>query len=243
MAILRVSMFDGNDSEKSRPERRSRPPRVSERPGAGSGGSGRRPWFLVAALIMTWLVGMYGMSSGCDTVAYLRAGAVPSEDSVIDQARQAGDKIDAFRILATGARRQAIAEAHARALPLGIGQALLSLVLVVASALALAGRPYGQRLLTQALLANVIFAIAAYALLRDMRASYVATLTRTAGELDTIDPRMLALKARVWEAVIIGVRDIGTLVLAMIALRTKRARAFFDAASRVSEDEVEDDEP
>lgn len=216
-------------------------------PHDGEGRRSLRPWFLVASLVVTWLVGMQGMTGGCHTVAYLRGGSIPDASLSVEAARQAPNQAQAFKILSADAEARAIAETRERTFPLAVAAILLSGLLVLGSALGLAGRPGAPRLLGQALVANIALAVVDYALTSHTRALYLDELTSSARELAAatstfIRPESFATKGRILLGMRLIVFDIGALVVAFGALFTKRSRAFFDVAARTAAERRVDDE-
>lgn len=203
---------------------------------------GLRPWFLVASLILTWLVGMQGMTAGCHWVSFLRGGSVPDTSVAVEEARNAPNETRQFQILSDNAEAQAIAETRERAFPLAVAGILLSGLLVVGSALALAGRPGSPRLLIQALVANATLAVVGFALSSHMRSLYVSGLADSARELAFVRPETFAMRARVavWARFLIF--DVGAMVMAGAALFTRRSKAFYELAARAAAERRIDDE-
>ena len=208
----------------------SRFPPSSDRP--------RPPWFLLAAMVMTWFIGMYGVSAGCETVAYLRAGNMPEAVSATTQAKD-------VRELISVSKRRAIAEARERTLPLAVGEALLSLVLVVGSVLAMAGRKGGRSFVTQALVANAAFLVVDYALTRNVRGTYIAEVAQAGPELfSRKQDHTASLDQLLWwsERIKLVLLDLGSLGIAFIAVRATRSRAYFEAAIRAQEQAATDND-
>lgn len=192
-------------------------------------GSGKRlrPWFLIAALLATLVMGLRGASNGCGTVAYLRAGAMPDESTALDEANR--DPSRGFWVLDETAQLRAIAETRKVMFPLGVAEAILSMLLVIASAGVLAGRPGSPRFAKQVFAASAALSIATFALTYPMQAKYVESLKRTTSSMELpkwtsyvlpIAPYKGLIRALAFQLVPLG--------LAALALRSARSRAFFD---------------
>src|SRR5687767_2461782 len=112
-----------------------------------------RPWYLVAAMALTWFIGFFGFWSGCTSIEVLRSGSVP-EPAVVAQATP-GSGDDAVAKMVTevreAARVRAMIELYDRTFPLSVARMLLGGLLLVTSAMAMAGRPGARSLALQAL--------------------------------------------------------------------------------------------
>ncbi len=189
-------------------------------------------------MVMTWFIGMYGVTAGFDTAAYLRAGTMPETVAIT------GAPDDAREFIRVEHQR-AVAEARARTMPLAVAQALLALVLVGASVMAIAGRRTAASWITQALVANAVFSVVEYVLTRSVRAQYIDAVARAGPLLFAHRQEPLgALTPVLWwsERLKLVVFDLGSLGLALAAVRAKRARAYFEASRRVEEQTVEPDD-
>lgn len=201
-----------------------------------------RPWFLVAALLLTWLVGMHGMRTGCQTAAYLKNGAIPDTSEAVEDAREADNPARAFDLLSASAEAGALAETRERTLPLAVARLLLSTLLVAATALALVGRRGAPRLLGQALIAMIAFAVIEYALTKDTRAIYLRTLATSAAELGAGQAQGFVIKARLLLSMKLVLIDVGAMVLTGMALLSRRSRTFFDVTARAAEQRVDEED-
>lgn len=200
-----------------------------------------RPWFLVAALLATLLVGLRGASNGCGTVAYLRAGAMPDEAAAIDEATR--DRGRGLWILDEAAQLRSIAEARRVTFPIGVAEALLSMLLIAASAGVLVGRPGSPRLARQALLAYAAFAIASFAITYPMNANYVESIRRMTAALELPRWTTYVLPVTPYRGLIrLFAVQLIPLGLAALAMRSSRSRAFFDQAQSVEERAVDDED-
>ncbi|MFO0618156.1 MAG: hypothetical protein U0414_36525 [Polyangiaceae bacterium] len=200
-----------------------------------------RPWFLVAAMLVTLLVGLRGASNGCGTVAYLRAGAMPDEAAALDEA--ARDPGHALLILDESAQLRALAEARRVTFPLGVAEAIVSALLILMSAGVLVGRPGAPRLARQVLAVAAALSIATFVLTYPMQAQYVESLRRTAAQAEL--PRWASwfLPMTPYKALIrMLALQLVPLGLAALALRAERSRAFFEEARVVDERPIDDED-
>lgn len=218
---------------------RSRPPRPGE-------AARRRPWFLLAALIVTWVAGASGATTGCTTIMFLREGTVVDVGAVAAEAAENEQATQAVATLIAAARMQATAELSHRTFPLNVAKMLLGVLLVIASGMAMAGRPNSRKLAMQAVAATVVLAIAEYALTYPIRAAWVDAVARAAGSLRLPPAEREALANRdlcFWvERVRFGVLDVGVLSAAFAVLRHPRSVAFFDAMAQLYERQREEEE-
>lgn len=187
---------------------------------------------------MTWFIGMYGVTAGFDTAAYLRQGTMPEYVPLTGQADDAHQFVHV-------ARQRAIAEERQRTLPLAIAKLLLSLLLVAASVMAIAGRKGGASLVTQALLANMALAVVDYALTKNVRAQYIEAVVRAGPALFANRPQHdVPFTSVLWwtERIKLVVFDLGTASLALAAVHAKRSKGYFEASSRIEEEKIEPDD-
>jgi len=209
----------------------TRPPSISP---AGASPRSLRPWYLVAAMVMTWFIGVQSMNAGCDTVRQVRNGAVIEVAAATEAAR----KEDPRQLILTvhdAARAKAAIEMRQVTFPLGVAKLLLAGLLVIASGLAMAGRPGARSLALQALVANVALSVVAYALTRDMRAQWIDAVARAGAALPQVEEteaRLLDPHVLWWfERTRLVVLDIGAMLLAAIALTSRRSASFFAAVA------------
>lgn len=220
-----------------------------------------RPWFLVAAMILSWLIGVQGVTNGCGTVAYLREGSMPDEVAALEAAKAKADPVEGAVEFTGAANMRAIAEARRVMMPISVGRVLLSLLLVASSAMVLAGRRGARSFALQVLAANALFAVAAYALTMDMRQGWISAAVRGSGEIAEAsgaaaaasgEPTMVPVFLQwlrtpafwYWAARFkVVVLEVGVLGLAALAVSSKRTRAFLDAVARAEERLEREDEP
>lgn len=127
-----------------------------------------RPWYLVVAMCITWVIGVFGATSGCSELGYLR-GSQDMPDEISRGVEEADHPIWRMELVRQRARLEALADLHERAFPLGAAQLLLSILLVIVSGSALAGRRGARSLAIQAITANVALSILTFALLEPVR--------------------------------------------------------------------------
>jgi hypothetical protein len=209
----------------------TRPPSISP---AGASPRSLRPWYLVAAMVMTWFLGVQSMSAGCTTLRQVRDGGAV-EVAAATEAAQKDDPHQLILIVYDAARTKAAIEMRQITFPLGVAKLLLAGLLVIASGLAMAGRPGARSLALQALVANVALSIVAYVLTRDVRAHWIDAVARAGATLPQVEPREAQLldPRFIWwlERTRLVVLDIGAMLLAAIALTSRRSASFFAAVA------------
>ncbi|NUP05160.1 MAG: hypothetical protein HOW73_03765 [Polyangiaceae bacterium] len=220
---------------------------------AGSSSNGERlrslrPWFLVAAMILTWLAGVNGTMNGCHTVSFLRQGSVPESSAVLEQAK--ADETQGLMLVQRAAEHRAYADAPKRMMPLSIAQVLLSLLLVIVSAMVLAGRPGSRSLALQVIAANTLFVIVQYALTQPIREAWINAVAYDTRQLPFNESGLqlpffdVRTPAFWWLCTRLGLAlHLGVLGAAGAALASPRTRAFMDAVARAEERLEREDEP
>lgn len=188
-----------------------------------------RPWFLIGTLAFLWFTGMFGTMAGCGTVSFLREGSIPSEPA-IQEVVHAND----LNRIARTAELRSVAELKSRTFPLGVGKLLLSGLLVVASAGAIAGRRGARPLLVQAIVANLLFVGLEWALLPELRAHQAQALNAasphiTGPEGETLRAQLAFMKSS--PLVYLGI-EIAVFVAGLAAVMSIRGRGFFEALDR-----------
>lgn len=192
-----------------------------------------RPWYLVAAMIATWVLGVFNASGGCQVIRYLRGA---------DDLAQSADTAEASTPLARTRRvvestsLQAISKHHRVVFPLSAAKLILGLVLLIASGRALVGRPRSRRLMLQVIAASAVLEVAEFILMAPVRdAVAVAVATDIVeNQPDAYQWMTRAEAASLFESVARWserVRFGGTLVLvyggAAWALTRERSKAFY----------------
>lgn len=185
----------------------------------------RRPIYLVIALLLVWLVGLFGATEGCQTIDVLhRPDAIRLENSRINDseiARRREALIDTVL-----AFRKTVA-------PLAVGQLLLGTVLTLSAGLTLLGRGQARRLVLQAIVVYSLFLPIDYLVRQPMRAvainaiadglTFPTMVGAPSGEIG--DQRVIF-----WWAYrgALGIQLV-ILTMGLFAMTRPRVRAFFEA--------------
>jgi hypothetical protein len=193
-----------------------------------------RPFYLVAALLLTWFVGVHGLNTGFSYASFLRSGTLPDLSAAAKNAGAMAGVLEAAGVEALKAML-----AHGRVtFPLAVAEVILSGLLVVASGLALGGRRGSRSLALQAIVANALLAILEYLITPGVRAGYtegwihaVATLSVTPEERDILTNVGLLQ----WGFRLRLGFYLGALALGALALTRERAKSFFEAVARAAE--------
>lgn len=203
-----------------------------------------RPWYLVLAMVLTWLVGVSGLMSGCSTVMVLQQDSIADISTELEKQGSPGP-VQTVWVAIYSAQFKATIEAHAVTFPLNAAKLLLSGLLVVASVLAMGGRPGARPLALQALAANAVLAAIDYALTRSVRASWIEAASRVGDMMprpfeNTKDLeaqgallRLITSRHFWWwfERIRLMVIDLGIFGFAAFALTRQRTKVFFDAVA------------
>jgi hypothetical protein len=187
-------------------------------------------------MVLTWCVGVRGLMAGCSSVAYLRGSTVPDIATARRNAEVAGD-VPEFVALFTAATLEAMHGIERIMLPLSLAQALLAVVLVIASGLTMGSRPGARRLAIQALAANALLTVVTYVLTRNVRATAIDAVVNAAQTLSPDLPQRAMFSTPEtlwWFGRIIVAGEIGTLALAAFALTRARTKTYFDAVARAA---------
>lgn len=201
-----------------------------------------RPWYLVLAMCVTWVVGVFGATSGCSNLSYLRGS------HQLPTALQDADDPEAHpwirsSIVRERARLQSLAEKHREAFPLAVAQLLLFSLLVLASGAALAGRRNARQLVLQVLAANAVLAGVEWVLMDGVREAMAQAVA-----LDTVEHGQGALpdmgseesiemyrSIHLWlERLRFAMLELGVFGGAAYALTRERTKQFFDAVATAS---------
>jgi hypothetical protein len=195
-----------------------------------------RPWYLVAAMVLTWFTGVHGLTTGCANAVFLRDGTLPDLATAAKNAKGAWNLAD---VLALKEATELLAmQASARvSFPLAVAAVLLSGLLIVASGLAMGGRPGARALALQALAANAALLLVTYALTRSVRAAWIAAVLRTAEAIPEGAPTLLYLPSILrWGLLIkLAIFDLGPLLVGALALTRARTKTYFEDAARAAE--------
>ena len=198
-------------------------------PASQSGKPGLRPRYLVGAMIVTWFVGVQGLTMGLHDASYLRHGSSLVTDAATRSPREAAEV----------ARLKALGEMADIAFPLAAAQILLSGLLVVSSGLAMGGRRGARSLALQAIGAHLAFAAVDYVLTQRVRGAVFDAYARAVAETtDLRDP--LAFLGFWRERILFILFHGATMAVGAFALTRERTKAFFAAVARATERAEED---
>lgn len=198
----------------------------------------KRPWFLLATLIITWVLGAAGFVDGCNTLAFYRADHVEetafTETIDNDELRESANE-------AAGAYIATMHEERNRAFPIAIATLLLGAAMVVVSARAMGGRGSARPLLMQLMVAQTAVAVASFVLTPRVRAASLALetslakaqLAKTAPDPSTEQDsvKLYERLARVRGPIFLGLRTAAT-GLILIALTRRRTLEFYTVVGR-----------
>lgn len=206
-----------------------------------------RPWFLVAAMLLVWLVGVQGVSMGCQSTMAMRSGVVVDEQTALDEARVDGDPSRLGYVM-QAARLRAMVEHRSVSFPLGVGRLVLSLVLVGAAATALSGRPGARNFAMQAIAVNAAFGAVDYVLSEPVRAAAIDAVVRVAGDLFREEEHAPFRSPSFWfwiERIRVAMIELGVAVVGFAALASPKTAAFFEAMESVrrAREAEREDEP
>lgn len=199
-------------------------------------------------MILAWLIGVQGLSEAFATLVYLREGNLPDVAALTSSLKDAAEPIEGLMALQAAAWMRALGEAGQLAFPLFAGRFLLSVLLVIASGMAMSGRPGARVLAMQALVANAALAILIFWLLRDARYAWVDSIMRVNEVLPTLPATAPPAEQEYWTRYLMNrdvwlwvprirliLFDVGALVLAAITLTSPHTKAFFEAVAAAQE--------
>jgi hypothetical protein len=210
-----------------------------------------RPWYLILAMISSWFIGVFGLSDAFAKVMFLRDNTLPDIPGIIREFRDETEPVSALVYLFDAAHLRALADITKVAFPLFIAKLILSVVLVITSAMAMSGRPGSRSFTIQTHLAYAALSVASFWLLRGPRYAAIDVLHNLQASLPIIFPSvppnaievcqtaftrpLLLLGAQIHLAIF----GVGGLLIGAIALMTPRTKAFFEAVAAAT-DETED---
>jgi hypothetical protein len=202
-------------------------------------------------MICTWLIGVLGLADSFAMMAFLRENNVPDITAII---RELGDEtkpLNALKYLYDAAYLHALSNSARIAFPLFVGKFILSVLLVITSAMAMSGRPGTRTVTIQAHLAHAALAAATFWLHRDARHAAIDVVQTVQPTLSTLFPSaprealevctiLFGKKSLLWNARIsVVVFGVGALLFGAFTLMTTRTKAFFEAVAATTED-IED---
>jgi hypothetical protein len=177
-------------------------------------------------------------------VLFLRDGSMPDDVAALEAARSNPDASAAVKEYLPTVQWRAVAEHRERTLPLAVGRTILSLLLVIASAMVLSGRSGARGFALQVLGANALFNICEYALTRPVRAQWIGAWANS--QLGVADPQLgawLTPAAWFWMSRLVAAVEVGIPTLALFAVLSKRSRTFLVAAADADARREREDEP
>jgi hypothetical protein len=198
---------------------------------------------LIAALVITSLMGFVGLNTSLLMAKYLRGGVgteILEATSQLNDLPNPMDRLLAIRELAV---MHAMAEMPRAAFGISVAHILLAGLLMLASGLAMSGRRGGRELALQAITALAAFHVLEYLLTMPVRTIAIEAVAR-AGELlpDSVQEKVWAASRSAWwwvERAALGTK-LAALGFAALALSRKRTLAFFEAAARAAESAEEE---
>lgn len=187
-----------------------------------------RPPYLVVALIVGWTFGIGGVMSGCELLRFYQEPdtSSPQVHETADEGL-AGYLAEQQRI-SKEASAKALELHHGRMVPLAAANVLLSALLIIACARALAAKRNAHHLALQAVAANILYAIVDYFVSAPVREAVITATTSQAlpGESQQLDPAQLA-SAVAWSVRLLSFTHVAVLGLVAYALTRPRVVAFF----------------
>lgn len=207
-----------------------------------------RPWYLLLAMIFSWLIGVLGLSDSFAKVLFLRENNLPDLQAIIRGLADEAEPVGALWYLYDAAYMRALGEAAKMAFPLSVGKLILSVLLVITSAMAMSGRPGSRMVTIQAHLAYAAISGAAYWLLRGARYAAIDVMVGVRPLLPELcpaePPRALEACAMLFDKpsllllsrLGVAVFGIGALLVGVLALTTTRTKAFFEAVAAATEE-------
>ncbi len=202
-----------------------------------------RPFYLVAAMVLLWILGVETLLQAGTTAMRLREGGF---DDVATIARSGGgDPQNLIVQILVTARLSVLATMPHLAFPLSVARALLASTLVLGSTMVLVGRPSSRNLALQALGANAAFAILEYVLLRHARGLWIDLAASAASIIQ--DPTLPASSSEYTRFIGYMIErgrlvlfELGIPFLAVLALTRPRTRTYFAEAAAAAESAEEE---
>ncbi|MET0592572.1 MAG: hypothetical protein ABW133_07730 [Polyangiaceae bacterium] len=188
----------------------------------------KRPIYLVIALLLVWMVGLFGATEGCQTIDVLHRP---------DTVRSALERMNDLDMVK---RQEALIEIVLRfrqiVTPLAVGQLLLGSLLTFTAGLTLLGRGQARKIVLQAMIVYALFLPLDYVVRRPMRAVAIDAIAdgitfpplEEGGQSpDPGDLRIVSWWA--YRSALAG--QLAVLALGLFAMTRPRVRAFFSAAA------------
>ena len=203
-------------------------------------------------MICSWFLGVLGLSDSFAKLMYLRENNVPDVNALVQGLPSEVEPLQALATLFESAYLRALCEAARVAFPLHAGKLILSVLLVITSAMAMSGRPNSRSLTVQAHLANAAIAVVMFWFLRDVRYAAIDVLQMVRPTLPTVfsshPPEVIQVAVTFYgKSSLLWGHRIGLVLfgvalplLGVWALSTQKTKAFFDAVAATATDDTED---
>jgi len=133
-----------------------------------------RPGYLVAALVVASMMGMGGLTNGCHVLQFYRQSTHPSPAADSRMSSEIAARVE----MVHQARVHALTTYSSRMIPLAAANAILSMLLIIAAAGALGGRPKSHALALQAVAANLAWTVVDYVLEHPLRGIIIDAASR-----------------------------------------------------------------
>ena len=188
----------------------------------------RRPVYLVIALLLVWMVGLFGATEGCQTI------------DVLHHPESVRVALERMNDVETSRRQEALIETVLRfrqiVTPLAVGQLLLGSLLTFTAGLTLLGRGQARKIALQAIVVYALFLPLDYVMRRPMRAVAIDAIADlvTFPPLEEGGPSLEASDRRLvywWVYRSALGAQLTILALGLFAMTRPRVRAFFRAAA------------
>lgn len=204
------------------------------------------PWYFVAAMVLSWLIGIRGLFEALSTLLFLRDARLPDVEVLLRELPASKEPMAALAQLSVLMWERMVGLDGAVWGPLAAARFVLFAFLVITAGMAMSGRPGSNRLVMQALLGNALFAVVSF---------WVSRQTRYAWADAMVSARLLVperhfpspnFEAMVWERMSSQkfwlwvqrfwpfVFDVGALLLSATTLLSAHTRGFFEAVERAS---------
>jgi hypothetical protein len=187
----------------------------------------KRPVYLVIALLLVWMVGLFGATEGCQTI------------DVLHHPESVRVALDRMNDAETSKRQEALIDTVLRfrqtVTPLAIGQLLLGSLLTFTAGLTLLGRGQARKVALQAIVVYALFLPLDYVMRRPMRAVAIDAIAEGVTfpplEEGGSSPEASDLRVVYWWAYrgALGAQ-LTILAIGLFAMTRPRVRAFFSAA-------------
>jgi len=199
-------------------------------------------------MISSWLIGVFGLSDSFAKVLFLRENNLPDLSGIIRGLGDESDPVTALAFLYDAAHLRALGEMARIAFPLYLGKLILSILLVITSAMAMSGRPGSRTITIQAHLAYAALSGTTYWLLRGARYAAIDVMA----SVHPLLPKLFASEPpqalEAWSILLdkpallllsrisVAIFGIGALLVGALTLTTARTKTFFDAVAAATED-------